>query len=76
MRSSLASTEEEEFVWAIDLVKYIRKKHGDYFCIGVAGYPEGHADESHPEAGKQNVEHDLPYLVQKTKAGVSIFATQ
>lgn len=42
--------EEEEFVWAIDLVRYIRRKYGDYFCIGVAGYPEGHADESHPEA--------------------------
>ena len=20
----------------------MRKKHGDYFCISVAGYPEGH----------------------------------
>ena len=24
-----------------DLVKYIKKEHGDYFCISVAGYPEG-----------------------------------
>lgn len=23
-------------------VKYIRKNHGDYFGISVAGYPEGH----------------------------------
>jgi methylenetetrahydrofolate reductase (NADPH) len=22
--------------------RYIRKNHGDYFCISVAGYPEGH----------------------------------
>lgn len=68
--------EGEEFVWAVDLVKYIRRKHGDYFCIGVAGYPEGHADESHPEAGKQNVEHDLPYLADKTKAGADFIMTQ
>ncbi|KAK5071176.1 methylenetetrahydrofolate reductase 1 [Lithohypha guttulata] len=67
---------EEEFVWAIDLIQYIRKKHGNYFCIGVAGYPEGHADESHPEAEKQSVEHDLPYLAQKTKAGADFIMTQ
>lgn len=27
---------------AIDLVKLIREEHGDYFCIAVAGFPEGH----------------------------------
>ncbi len=27
---------------AIDLVKLIRAEHGDYFCIAVAGFPEGH----------------------------------
>ncbi|KAJ1434432.1 FAD-linked oxidoreductase-like protein [Ochromonadaceae sp. CCMP2298] len=27
---------------AIDLVRLIRKEHGDYFCIAVAGFPEGH----------------------------------
>ena len=72
-----AGTESnEEFTWAIDLVRYIRRKHGDYFAIGVAGYPEGHADESHPEHGKQNVEHDLPYLVDKVKAGADFIMTQ
>jgi methylenetetrahydrofolate reductase (NADPH) len=65
-----------EFVWAVDLVKYIRKRHGDYFSIGVAGYPEGHADESHPEPGKQSVEHDLPYLVEKVTAGADFIMTQ
>ncbi len=69
-------TQEQEFQWAIDLVKYIRKKHGNYFCIGVAGYPEGHTDESHPEAGKQSVEHDLPYLVDKVEAGADFIMTQ
>lgn len=65
-----------DFTWAVDLVRYIRRKYGDYFSIGVAGYPEGHADESHPEAGKQNVEHDLPYLEEKVAAGADFIMTQ
>ncbi|TPX09638.1 uncharacterized protein E0L32_009111 [Thyridium curvatum] len=64
----------QEFTWAIDLVRYIRKNHGDYFCIGVAAYPEGHAEESHPLG--QSLEHDLPYLVEKTKAGADFIMTQ
>ncbi|KAK0739608.1 methylenetetrahydrofolate reductase-domain-containing protein [Apiosordaria backusii] len=66
--------EEEEFHWAVDLVRYIRKTHGDYFCIGVATYPEGHADESHPLG--QSLEHDLPYLVEKVQAGADFLMTQ
>lgn len=66
--------DDDEFEWAIDLVKYIRKTHGDYFCIGVAAYPEGHADEGHPEG--QSLEHDLPYLVGKTQAGADFIMTQ
>ncbi|KAI0434517.1 methylenetetrahydrofolate reductase 2 [Xylaria sp. FL1042] len=65
---------DEGFVWAIDLVKYIRNKYGDYFCIGVATYPEGHADESHPLG--QSLEHDLPYLVEKTLVGADFLMTQ
>lgn len=64
----------EDFTWAIDLVKYIRRVHGEYFCIGVAGYPEGHADQSHPT--DQDPLHDLPYLVDKTKAGADFIMTQ
>ncbi|CAN0314060.1 unnamed protein product, partial [Hapterophycus canaliculatus] len=33
---------EGGFACALDLVKYMRKNHGDYFGISVAGYPEGH----------------------------------
>lgn len=66
--------EEVEFEWAIDLVRYIRKQYGDYFCIGVAAYPEGHADEADP-AG-QSLEHDLPYLVKKVQAGADFIMTQ
>lgn len=29
---------------AVDLVRLIRREHGDYFCIAVAGHPEGHQD--------------------------------
>lgn len=35
---------EGGFSSALDLVKFIRKNHGDYFSISVAGYPEGHPD--------------------------------
>jgi methylenetetrahydrofolate reductase (NADPH) len=66
--------ENWEFVWAVDLVRYIRKKYGDYFCVGVAAYPDGHADESHPE--RQDPEFDLPYLREKTKAGADFIMTQ
>jgi methylenetetrahydrofolate reductase (NADPH) len=64
----------KDFTWAIDLVRYIRKQYGDYFCIGVAAYPEGHSDESHPE--HQDPLFDLPYLVEKTKAGADFIMTQ
>lgn len=65
---------EVEFSHAVDLVRYIRKQHGDYFCIGVAAYPEGHAEESHPLG--QSLEHDLPYLVEKVRAGADFLMTQ
>jgi methylenetetrahydrofolate reductase (NADPH) len=29
---------------AAELVRLIRQEHGDYFCIFVAGHPEGHPD--------------------------------
>jgi len=64
----------KEFTWAVDLVRYIRKVYGDYFCIGVAGYPEGHSDQSHPQ--HQNVNSDLPYLVEKVQAGADFIMTQ
>ena len=70
----LGGDSNDEFTWAIDLVHYIRKKYGDYFCIGVAAYPEGHADQSHPE--HQDPLFDLPYLVEKTKAGADFIMTQ
>ena len=35
---------EGGFHSALDLVRFMRNQHGDYFCISVAGYPEGHPD--------------------------------
>ena len=64
----------KDFTWAVDLVRYIRKQYADYFCIGVAAYPEGHSDQSHPEA--QDPKFDLPYLVEKTQAGADFIMTQ
>ena len=29
---------------AVSLVRLIRELYGDYFCIAVAGYPEGHQE--------------------------------
>jgi methylenetetrahydrofolate reductase (NADPH) len=64
----------EDFVWAVDLVRYIKKNYGDWFCIGVAGYPEGHSDESNP-AG-QEPRNDMPYLLEKIQAGAEFIMTQ
>ena len=35
---------EGGFSSALELVKYIRARYGDYFSLSVAGYPEGHPD--------------------------------
>lgn len=64
----------DEFVWAKDLVRYIRERYGTYFCIGVAGYPEGHSDESNP--AHQDPRDDMPFLVEKVKAGADFILTQ
>lgn len=57
------------FRHAVDLVRYIRSRYGDYFCIGVAGYPEGHTD-------CDDLESDLKYLKDKVDAGANMIITQ
>jgi methylenetetrahydrofolate reductase (NADPH) len=57
------------FRHAVDLVRYIRAKYGDYFCIGVAGYPEGHTD-------CESLDMDLKYLKDKVDAGANMIITQ
>lgn len=63
-----------DFVYAIDLIKYIRQEYGDWFCIGVAAYPEGHADVAHPE--KLDPKKDIAFLAQKVRAGADFILTQ
>lgn len=55
---------------AIDLVKLIRKEHGDYFCIGVAGFPEGHPYST------GDGDRDVQHLKQKIDAGADFILTQ
>ncbi|RHZ48924.1 methylenetetrahydrofolate reductase (NAD(P)H) MET12 [Aspergillus thermomutatus] len=64
----------KDFTFAVDLVRYIRKKYGDYFCLGVAAYPEGHPVDSYQDV--QDPVRDLPYLVEKTQAGADFIMTQ
>ncbi|GAA5966445.1 hypothetical protein JCM21900_004421 [Sporobolomyces salmonicolor] len=59
----------DAFQHATDLVRYIRKEYGSTFCIGVAGYPEGHADSPDKLA-------DIDYLYEKQQAGADFVVTQ
>lgn len=52
-----------------DLVHYIRQRHGDSFCIGVAAYPECHKDSS-------SAAQDLNYLKLKQDLGADFIITQ
>jgi len=58
---------EGGFGYASDLVEFIRSNRD--FCIGVAGYPEGH-----PEA--PSIEADLINLKKKIDAGADFIITQ
>lgn len=58
---------------AIDLVKLIRKLHGDYFGIGVAGHPEGHPSSVKGEEGRLL---EMQHLKEKLDAGAEFVITQ
>merc|ERR1719159_699992 len=60
---------EGGFSHAVDLVRFIRKEFGDYFCIGIAAYPEGHIDA-------QSFDKDLQYYKEKVEAGADFAVTQ
>lgn len=60
---------EGGFQYASDLVRYIKEKYGDYFCIGVAGYSDGHPD-------CEDRITDIGYLKTKVDAGADFVVTQ
>ncbi|ODV82451.1 methylenetetrahydrofolate reduct [Suhomyces tanzawaensis NRRL Y-17324] len=65
-----------DFNSAVDLVRYIKSHYGDYFCIGVAGYPEGHVDGSGSGQPEQSPTRDIPYLIEKVEAGADYIISQ
>eukprot|EP00892_Ulva_mutabilis_P003374 jgi/Ulvmu1/1408/UM011_0137.1 len=66
------------FSCALDLIKYIRKETGDYFGIGVSGYPEAHPDAivEDKEQMEKNYWSDIQYLKEKLDAGADFVVTQ
>ena len=60
---------EGGFANAVDLVRYIKTKYGDWFGISVAGYPEGHIELNDYGA-------DLRHLEEKVEAGADVIVTQ
>mmetsp|Transcript_6984 Transcript_6984/g.7628 ORF Transcript_6984/g.7628 Transcript_6984/m.7628 type:complete len:602 (+) Transcript_6984:78-1883(+) len=56
---------------ATDLVRLIRREFGDYFCVGVAGFPEGH-----PNSSTGSYEQDVRFLKEKVDAGADFVLTQ
>ncbi|CCA73873.1 related to MET12-methylenetetrahydrofolate reductase [Serendipita indica DSM 11827] len=63
---------DPRFTSATDLVKFIKTtpEFRDYFCIGVAGYPDGHAETTASE------EEQIQYLKKKVDAGADFIITQ
>jgi methylenetetrahydrofolate reductase (NADPH) len=61
---------EGGFVHGIDLVKHIRNKHGDYFDIAVAGFPQ------HMTLPPDERDKEIRWLKEKIDCGVSFIFTQ
>jgi len=54
---------------AVDLVKLIRSRYGSYFCVAVAGHPEGHPSSTSPD-------EEMRHLKEKMDAGADLIITQ
>ncbi|MBR5360373.1 MAG: methylenetetrahydrofolate reductase [Lachnospiraceae bacterium] len=58
-----------EFMYANEMVEYIRERKGDSVCIGGACYPE-----KHPES--DSLEADITNIKRKVEAGLDFMTTQ
>lgn len=68
-------TSNSHFKYASDLVRYIKDRYPSDFCVGVAGYPEGHyaGEDSEDE---QDPIKELKFLKEKIDAGADFVITQ
>ncbi|MCS7083961.1 MAG: methylenetetrahydrofolate reductase [NAD(P)H] [Aquificaceae bacterium] len=55
--------------YALEMVKMIRERFENRFCIAVAAYPEGHIESG-------GLENDIKNFVKKVKAGADFAITQ
>eukprot|EP01063_Lacrimia_lanifica_P009486 TRINITY_DN16494_c0_g1_i1.p1 TRINITY_DN16494_c0_g1~~TRINITY_DN16494_c0_g1_i1.p1 ORF type:complete len:624 (+),score=252.16 TRINITY_DN16494_c0_g1_i1:65-1936(+) len=60
---------DSHFQQASEFLAWIKKEHGDYFGIGVAGYPEGHEEAESYQA-------DLQHLKEKVDKGADFVISQ
>jgi methylenetetrahydrofolate reductase (NADPH) len=60
------SPHPDSFAHASDLLGFIRERYS--FCLGAAGYPEGHVEA-------ESVERDLDYVELKVKQGAEFILT-
>ncbi|THG98264.1 hypothetical protein EW026_g3889 [Hermanssonia centrifuga] len=61
---------EGGFVHGVDLVKHIRKNHGDYFDIAVAGFPQQQLLPA------EELAQEIQWLKEKIDAGANFIFTQ
>ncbi|OQR96959.1 methylenetetrahydrofolate reductase [Achlya hypogyna] len=64
---------------AVELIRFIRQEHGDYFCIAAAGYSEVHTEAwNNPNLPPSDqVRHlDMVRLKEKQDAGADFIITQ
>ncbi len=57
------------FLYASEMVAFIRQRFGQRICLAGAGYPEGH-----PQC--RDLDQDMANLVKKVEAGVDFIITQ